>query len=440
MRAARRNALFGGFLDTSSTARRLWALRPSSEESHTYRISDSSANLSALWKLAVRLTDHTALASGVRAPQPGRCGHFDGSAHEVTVSGFGDGIAWKSSFDWTCVVRFRPSSVSSGTLAADNDTGGLGYRLRLTSGTLELISNGNTLTIQAGIAVDTWYTLALTYDSTAGTATGWWQVDDGDPSKIVDAVSWSPSPSAAGQDLLLGNVSSGTADRYSGYMSAFALYAHHSVTPHSDEALQNMCKLFFENGHDLLYWFEDGAGTKIWSASGLTVFDEVVPPLHGTLTGTASTFHEDTGINDLYSRQNEYGYTEGDGSNGAAVGEYIPRCENSDLGKDTNGNNVQYAGKVSYGPIVSSPAVRFNGTNQLLVLPDLQASVTSLTFVVRSVVDDQELLTLDGTAAGAVTVVSGVLTFGGLLSVTDITVDGQTRAAATARLMLNNNN
>ena len=85
----------------------------------------------------------------------------------------------------------------------------------------------------------------------------------------------------------------------------------------------------------------DGSLYKCDENAGTTAYDSSGNGNHGAIqNATLSSFHAEQ---DVYSYQNQVGYTEGDGSNGAVVGVFIPRDE-SDIAKDVLGNPLQYNG------------------------------------------------------------------------------------------------
>ena len=105
----------------------------------------------------------------------------------------------------------------------------------------------------------------------------------------------------------------------------------------------------------LHYKLEEGGGNvgfnsgSLGAAGNLTISSSNLGSLHNTT------------LNDVYSWQNEEGYTEGDGTNGAAVGEFIPKANNSTL--DAAGNELQYTGQAPYDPIIETPCGKFGGTD-----------------------------------------------------------------------------
>jgi len=94
---------------------------------------------------------------------------------------------------------------------------------------------------------------------------------------------------------------------------------------------------------------------------GLVAYDSSGNGNHGAIqNATLSSFHAEQ---DVYSYQNQVGYTEGDGSNGAVVGVFIPRDE-SDIAKDVLGNPLQYNGLAKLIAIPRGNACgTFDGTN-----------------------------------------------------------------------------
>lgn len=66
-------------------------------------------------------------------------------------------------------------------------------------------------------------------------------------------------------------------------------------------------------------------------------------------------------------------------------------------------------------------------------------NVTSVSFYIKSVVDNQEIMTLDGANSGRIYVTGGVLSFGGSLSGSNITVDGVSKTASEAGALINDN-
>lgn len=396
--------------------KRLWCLRGSSDQPATYLADESTLN-----GRYVRLTDETSIGATARLPQPGRCIDFNGTSSVVTYTYAG---LLDSANDYTIAVRFRAKTVG-GALLSTLDGSGDGIEMRLSSGQLVLESNG--VTVSGGsFTANKWYTIAMGV-SASNTVTVY-SCDHATnvKTKIVDASAFAGSASS-GNTLSVGN--DGTDNWYEGQMSMLLVYGDACRT---DEELQGICDSNVPEGHDLLSWYEDGGGTKHWDASGTG--------WHGT---GANVSHVADGTNDVYSRQNEYGYTAGNGSNGASIGQYIPRVESTVFFSgstfdqfDANLGAIQYKGKVPYGPIVSKPVITLNGSNEYLQIGTIGSDVTRVVMTLRFLQDNQVILSLNGSPNG-LRVTSGVLDYDGT-SVGAI-VDGVTLSAANAGAALNDN-
>lgn len=116
----------------------------------------------------------------------------------------------------------------------------------------------------------------------------------------------------------------------------------------------------------------------------------------------------------------------------------IPRNE-SNTAFDTLGNALGNTGLSPYPVAIDTPCVTLDGINDYVNLGDVSTSPTTISVVVKLVSDNQEIMTLQNSTATAVTVVAGVLTFGGSLTVSAISVDGAVVSAATAGALLNDN-
>jgi len=120
------------------------------------------------------------------------------------------------------------------------------------------------------------------------------------------------------------------------------------------------------------------------------------------------------------------------------VNKLIPRNE-SDTDNDILGNNLDYSGRVKYDfDLKSSNCLTFDGVDDYVDCGDL-GSVTEVSFYIQSVIDNQEILTLDGANSGRIYVTGGVLSFGGSLTSTAITVDGVSKTASEAGALINDN-
>jgi len=105
--------------------------------------------------------------------------------------------------------------------------------------------------------------------------------------------------------------------------------------------------------------FVDYAFYKCSERSGTAAYDSSGNARTGTLIGgvTHST-------QNIYSWNNEVGYTAGTGSNGAAVGVFIPRNEASIL-FDVLGNSLGFKGRAPNNALmINSSCVSYNGTTQ----------------------------------------------------------------------------
>lgn len=111
----------------------------------------------------------------------------------------------------------------------------------------------------------------------------------------------------------------------------------------------------------------------------------------------------------------------------------------SNKNQDTFANVIAIAGRCPHDAILSSPCLTFDGTADVLTLGNTAISITTVELLVKQLVDDQQLLALQDSTATAVTVVAGVLTFGGSLTVSTIEIDGVTTTAALAGVLLNDN-
>lgn len=100
---------------------------------------------------------------------------------------------------------------------------------------------------------------------------------------------------------------------------------------------------------------------KCDEADGTTSYDSSGNGNDGTITNaTLTTFHS---TQDNYSYQNQLGYTDGTGSNGAAVGVYIPRDEAIPT-QDVIGNALEYTDRAkNYALLKQSSCGYLDGVN-----------------------------------------------------------------------------
>ena len=89
--------------------------------------------------------------------------------------------------------------------------------------------------------------------------------------------------------------------------------------------------------------------------------------------------------------------------------------------------------------IGSGYALKFDGTNDVVIVGDTGITVTYVEFYLRSIVDNQEIFTLANSTATSVAVDSGVLIFGSSLTASSIEVDGVSKSAAEAGVLINDN-
>ncbi len=108
--------------------------------------------------------------------------------------------------------------------------------------------------------------------------------------------------------------------------------------------------------------------------------------------------------------------------------------------QDILDNPLQFTGKVPYNfDVVNANYLQGNGTNRSVTVGNTGLSVTSVEVYVLLNVDNQVLFALQNSTATAVSVVAGVLTFGGSLSASNIEVDDVSVTASEAGALLNDN-
>ena len=92
-------------------------------------------------------------------------------------------------------------------------------------------------------------------------------------------------------------------------------------------------------------------------------------------------------------------------------------------------------------PPINAPTLTLDGINQSVPIGATGITVTSVTMRVKLVVDDQQLWTLQNSTATGMSVASGVVVFGGSLTVSNLTIDGTdyTSNLAAAGVLLNDN-
>lgn len=106
---------------------------------------------------------------------------------------------------------------------------------------------------------------------------------------------------------------------------------------------------------------------------------------------------------------------------------------------DVFGEALTYSGKAPKdGKIVESIIPIFDGVADEVNFGDC-GSTTKVSLYVRSVVDNQYILSLDNLTTKAVYVSAGVLTFGASLTASNITIDGVVKTPTEAGVLLNDN-
>ena len=116
----------------------------------------------------------------------------------------------------------------------------------------------------------------------------------------------------------------------------------------------------------------------------------------------------------------------------------MPRNEATPA-QDALGNALGVTGPVKHPATTEVRCVTGDGSAVNIALADLSLSITQLSMLVKLVSDNQVIATLQNSTATAISVVAGVLTFGGSLTVSAISVDGATVSAAAAGATLNDN-
>jgi hypothetical protein len=138
---------------------------------------------------------------------------------------------------------------------------------------------------------------------------------------------------------------------------------------------------------------------KMDDASGLEARDSSGLENNGVISGVVSSFYA---TQTVYSYQNNLGYTEGTGSNGAAVGVFIPRNEAIPT-QDTEGNTLQYNGKAK---MIAIPRLNscgtFDGINDKITFSSLTGGTTIVSY------EGTSTPTID-TGANEITVTAGTL-------------------------------
>lgn len=357
----------------------------------------------------------TPLETGSLAiPRGARCALFDGmDDHGIAAS-----VSFDLSSDWTisfktkittfdtyCYLFGFGDAVSTGMdVYVNGSTGRIGYK-----------ALGELAT--PVLSLNTWYTITLKRSSSL-------------VHLYVDGVAygnWSATNSTATSgDVLVGAIDYTTlfytgvklitdVRMYSGAKSDAAILAMHNqhLTPNDVDT----------TGLVAAWALQEESGTKAfdWSGNGNDL----------TLTNiTQSTFHAtDAGVKWNYN--NSIGHT----VNGSVI---VP-ANASDLAEDAEGNPLGVTGPIKYPAVVTPPCVTGDGIAANIALGDLSLSITQLSMTIKLSSDNQLICTLQNSTTTAISVVAGVLTFGGSLTVSAINIDGVVVSAATAGATLNDN-
>lgn len=365
-----------------------------------------------------------------RQMQPGRCWEFNGSSN-VVVAGTEDMGNVTQTIAFWC--KPNPGADAYVVSTRDGSAGGLSIFFSWTGSLFALTAvigtNVQALHNLPNLDDGNWHHIAVVY-------------------KPGDEVIYYYDGSAVlTDDTLLGTYTTGRSYRIGNrdggtfWYSGELFDVRHYTDELTADEIANIAAMAPGQGgvgpsDNINRWFkcEDTAGDSGTDATG---YDSSGNGNNGTITATLSSFYDEV-ENDFYSFENEVGFSVGDGSGGSVAGKNVPRDE-SDTGNDVLGASLDYSGKAPHDPILSVPCATFNGTADEVNFGATGITCTSLSFWVRLLVDNQEILTFQNATTTAVTVVGGVLTFGATLSVTTIQVDGSTVSAAAAGATLNDN-
>lgn len=174
-----------------------------------------------------------------------------------------------------------------------------------------------------------------------------------------------------------------------------------------------------------------GTETGIWHLdenSGTDNYDSSGNGNNGVASGGVTWSSQN-----IVSFQNYYGYNKP-----ASV--YIPaKLDTISPTVDVLDNALTYSGKAPKdGRLVESHCGTLDGVDEEINYGDC-GSATKVSLYVRSVVDNQYILSLDNAATKVVYVSAGVLTFGASLSASNITIDEVSKNATEAGALLNDN-
>ncbi len=365
-----------------------------------------------------RLVDQS--RNGTPRPlEPGRSYKFEASADYIELpKASGEFDFSTDSFSFSCVTK-ATSAVSNFLFSNATSDTTYGWYIRLS--TLSVVANVGTGPVKARITYvadfSVWRVITITWN--AGTQTLKLYVDGTEQGSVTQAIISGSSDSSIGLTFGALRSSSSTFVPYGGYAFGLRLFSR-LITTTEITAIAN-----HKGPTDTSIYL------KCDESSGTTSYDSSGNGNDGTIVATTiSTFH-DSSANGQYSFQNEVGYT-------LSGSVYVPRDE-LNTSRDVQGNALQYTGQASHDPIISSPCGTFDGTGDVITYGDTGLLVTSLSMWIKQEVDNQQILTLQDSTATAITVVAGVLTFGGSLSVSEIKVDSVVLTASGAGALLNDN-
>lgn len=303
-------------------------------------------------------------------------------------------------------------------------------------GNFTITSAGNTFPGVDIVTVGGKYTLLDSFISTGNLRLGTGTLDTNDVNVTCARLSYNVAP-LTNQTFTFGS-STITATSTG---SVFEFAAGNTITAHTATMIisdvSSTAKSFIGAGKTFHNLEITGTGTGAITISGSNTFNSITVGNPKTLILTAATTQNVASFTATGTAGSEISLK--------ATAGVVPVLNYTGAGKvqcdylNIQGVNVTPASTWYYGNnSVDGIGLFFDGTNDVVTFGNL-GNITNVTLNMIMRVDNNEILTVNGATTGAVTVAAGVLTFGADLSGSNITVDGVSKTAAEAGVLLNNN-
>lgn len=291
----------------------------------------------------------------IRALQQGRCYTFDGTDDYIdcndpiidTATDLSFSLWFKTTNINSRFMSIKRSGASDDLVRAGVNSGG---------GAFLEFDDGTVTGVGVGSANDgEWHHIAFTYDADGG-ADNMKLYFDG-VLRNTDTVANFDFSNTDG-NLICGIRYNLTNNAYGGEMWDYRVFVDHVLTADEVAYMASLGKVGTEPpAGTLWYKMDEQAGTTAYNSNGNTNA--------GTITNaTLGTFH---GTQDIYSYQNQVGYSDG------GSGVFVPRDESNPT-HDALGNTLQYTGVAPQNPkLIDSNCCTGDGADDYIEIPDATA-------------------------------------------------------------------